>query len=99
MVTSGSYEKFAEVDGVRYSHIINPKTGLPAVGLISVTVVGPSAEFANALSTSIMVLGKKEGLKLLKKYRASLRHSRSLLYRSARMISLFGWRMVIGERV
>ena len=68
VVTSGSYEKFAEIDGVRYSHIINPKTGLPAIGLISVTVVGPDAEFANALSTSIMVLGKKEGLKLLKKY-------------------------------
>lgn len=68
VVTSGSYEKFAEIDGVRYSHIINPKTGLPAVGLISVTVVGLNAEFANALSTSIMVLGKKEGLKLLKKY-------------------------------
>ncbi|MES2448889.1 MAG: FAD:protein FMN transferase [Bacteroidota bacterium] len=68
VVTSGSYEKFAEINGVRYSHIINPKTGYPAIGLISVTVVGPSAEFANALSTSIMVLGKKEGLKLLKRY-------------------------------
>ena len=68
VVTSGSYEKFAEIKGVRYSHIINPKTGYPAIGLISVTVVGPSAEFANALSTSIMVLGKKEGLKLLKRY-------------------------------
>ena len=68
VVTSGSYEKFAEFNGIRHSHIINPKTGFPAVGLISVTIVGPSAEFANALSTSIMVMGKKEGLKLLKKY-------------------------------
>lgn len=70
VVTSGSYEKFAEISGVRYSHIINPKTGYPATGLISVTIFGPSAEFANALSTSIMVMGKKEGLKLLKKYPA-----------------------------
>jgi thiamine biosynthesis lipoprotein len=68
VVTSGSYEKFAEINGIRYSHIINPKTGYPASGLISVTIIGPSAEFANSLSTSIMVLGKKEGLKLLKKY-------------------------------
>lgn len=68
VVTSGSYEKFAEINGMRYSHIINPKTGYPSTGLISVTIVGPSAEFANALSTSIMVMGKKEGLKLLKKY-------------------------------
>lgn len=70
VATSGSYEKFAEIHGVRYSHIINPKTGMPAVGLTSVTVYGPSAEFANALSTSVMVLGKKEGRRLLKKYPA-----------------------------
>lgn len=68
VATSGSYEKYAEIDGIRYSHIINPKTGYPATGLTSVTICGPSAEFANALSTSIMVLGEKEGLKLMKKY-------------------------------
>lgn len=70
VATSGNYEKFSEIDGVRYSHIINPKTGMPAVGLTSVTVYGPSAEFANALSTSVMVLGKKEGRRLLKKHPA-----------------------------
>jgi thiamine biosynthesis lipoprotein len=68
VTTSGSNEKFAEIDGKRYSHIINPKTGWPSEGLISVTVSGSSAEFANFLSTSIMVLGKKEGRKLLSKY-------------------------------
>lgn len=68
LATSGSYEKYAEIDGVRYAHIINPKTGYPSTGLTSVTIYGPSAEFANALSTSIMVLGEKEGKKLVRKY-------------------------------
>ena len=68
IATSGSYEKYAEIDNIRYSHIINPTTGYPATGLTSVTVYGPSAEFANALSTSIMVLGLHEGKKLIKRY-------------------------------
>jgi thiamine biosynthesis lipoprotein len=67
IVTSGSYQKFVEFNGKRYSHIINPKTGHPSTGLTSVTVIGPSTELANGLSTSIMVLGKTEGLKLIKK--------------------------------
>lgn len=68
LATSGSYEKYAEIDGIRYSHIINPKTGYPSTGLTSVTIYGPSAEFANALSTSIMVLGAKKGKKLVKQF-------------------------------
>lgn len=68
VVTSGSYEKFVLFNGKRYAHIINPKTGYPATGLTSVTIFGPSAELANGLSTSIMVMGKKAGLKLLKHY-------------------------------
>lgn len=74
-VTSGSYEKYVVFNGKRYAHIINPKTGYPASGLSSVTVLGPSAEFANGLSTSIIVLGKRKGLRLLKsfpKYRGIL---------------------------
>ncbi|NDU95007.1 FAD:protein FMN transferase [Spirosoma terrae] len=67
VVTSGSYEKFVLFNGKRYAHIINPKTGYPATGLSSVTVFGPSAEIANGFSTSVMVLGKEAGLKLLKK--------------------------------
>lgn len=68
VATSGSYEKYAEIHGKRYSHIINPKTGYPSTGLTSVTVTGPTAEFANALSTSVMVMGEKEGIKLLKQF-------------------------------
>jgi thiamine biosynthesis lipoprotein len=66
--TSGSYEKYAEIDGKRYSHIINPKTGYPSTGITSVTIIGESAEFCNGLSTSVMVLGLKKGLKLLRKH-------------------------------
>jgi len=55
--------------GKRYSHIINPATGYPAEGLSSVTVFGPNAETANGLSTSIIVLGRDAGIKLVKKYR------------------------------
>ena len=66
--TSGSYEKYAEINNIRYSHIINPKTGYPATGLVSATIIGPSAEFANGLSTSVMVLGEKEGIQFLKQF-------------------------------
>lgn len=68
VTTSGSYEKFVVFNGKRYSHIINPATGYPATGLCSVTVFGPNAETANGLSTSMMVLGQKEGLLLLLKF-------------------------------
>lgn len=68
VTTSGSYEKFVVFDGKRYAHIINPATGYPVTGLTSVTVFGPSAEKANGFSTSLMVLGRKEGLALLKEY-------------------------------
>ena len=68
VTTSGSYEKFVVFNDKRYSHIINPATGYPSTGLCSVTVFGPSAEMANGFSTSLMVLGKKEGLNLIDKY-------------------------------
>lgn len=66
VTTSGSYEKYAEIHGKRYSHIMNPKTGYPSTGLTSVTITGPNATMANGFSTSVMVLGEKDGLKLLK---------------------------------
>lgn len=68
VTTSGSYEKYAEINGKRYSHIMNPKTGYPSTGLTSVTVVGPNATMANGFSTSVMVLGRKKGLRLIKKF-------------------------------
>lgn len=68
VATSGNYEKYAEINNKRYAHIINPKTGYPSTELTSVTIYGPSAEFANALSTSIMVLGLEDGLRLAKRF-------------------------------
>lgn len=65
IVTSGNYEKFVEIDGVRYCHIIDPKTGWPVENLASVTVVSPDAEFADALATTVFVLGREDGMKLV----------------------------------
>ena len=62
VVTSGNYEKFSTFNGIKYSHIINPKTGYPAKGIISVTVFAPKAEIADALATSVFVMGKETGL-------------------------------------
>lgn len=65
VVTSGNYESYVEFDGVRYSHIIDPRTGWPVKGLESVTVVCPDAEIADALATAIFVLGREIGLDLV----------------------------------
>ncbi|MCB0805193.1 MAG: FAD:protein FMN transferase [Bacteroidales bacterium] len=65
VVTSGDYEKFVKLDGVRYAHIINPRTGYPATGIISATVFAPSAELADALATSVFVMGADVGINLI----------------------------------
>ncbi|MFT5824140.1 MAG: thiamine biosynthesis lipoprotein [Crocinitomix sp.] len=65
VVTSGNYEKFVEIDNKKYCHIINPKTGWPCNGLASVTIVCKDAEFADAMATTVFVLGANEGMKLI----------------------------------
>jgi FAD:protein FMN transferase len=65
VVTSGNYERFAIINGNRYTHIIDPRTGWPAVGLKSVTIVCSDAELADALATAVFVLGKEVGLDLI----------------------------------
>ncbi|TGV01157.1 FAD:protein FMN transferase [Flavivirga rizhaonensis] len=62
VVTSGNYEKFVSFNGKRYSHIIDPRTGYPSSGIISVTVFAPKAELADALATSVFVMGIETGL-------------------------------------
>jgi FAD:protein FMN transferase len=62
LVTSGNYEKFITIDGKRYAHIIDPRTGYPTSGLTSVTIIASSAELADALATSVFVMGKDVGL-------------------------------------
>lgn len=65
VVTSGNYEKFIMLNGKRYSHIIDPRTGYPSSGIVSVSVFAPSAELADALATSIFVMGKEVGLNFI----------------------------------
>jgi FAD:protein FMN transferase len=65
VVTSGDYERFFELDGVRYHHLFDPKTGRPAHGCQSVTVVTDQAMRADALATAAFVLGPERGLAFL----------------------------------
>ena len=65
VVTSGDYERFFEVDGKRYHHIIDPRTGYPSQGCLSATIIAPDAEFADALATALCVLGPEEGLEIV----------------------------------
>ncbi|MGQ0430087.1 MAG: FAD:protein FMN transferase [Gammaproteobacteria bacterium] len=62
--TSGDYERYFDEDGVRYHHIINPKTGRSAAGVRSVTVIAPTSTLAEGLTKGIFILGPERGLAL-----------------------------------
>ena len=71
VATSGNYERFVERDGVRYSHILDGRTGEPVTGVAGVTVVTPpalGATLADGLSTTLFVLGPKDGARFLREH-------------------------------
>lgn len=65
VATSGNYEKYILIGGKKYSHTIDPKTGLPVQGIKSVTIISPNAEIADAMATPVMVMGIRVGLDLI----------------------------------
>ena len=65
VATSGNYEKFVVIDGKKYSHTINPRTGLPVTGIKSVTIITTNAEIADAMATPVMIMGISTGLNLI----------------------------------
>lgn len=65
IATSGDYEQYFEHNGKRYSHNLDPKTGLPVSGIKSVSVISPGAELSDALATAVFVLGVDFGIDLL----------------------------------
>jgi thiamine biosynthesis lipoprotein len=69
IVTSGDYEQFFLLDGRRYAHILDPRTGYPVDHSRSVTIICPDAELADALATGVFVLGPDDGLALIDQLR------------------------------
>jgi FAD:protein FMN transferase len=66
--TSGDYERYFEENGRRYHHILNPATGRPTEGVLTVTVIGPDGTLTDGLDTAIFVLGVEKGLELIEAY-------------------------------
>ena len=67
VVTSGVYERFAWLDGHRYHHIIDPRSGYPSKsGLVSVTLVGENGAALDALATAALILGPEQSMPLLR---------------------------------
>src|SRR5207248_2156968 len=73
--TSGDTEQFIEIGGIRYSHIVNPATGLGLTERIQVSVIAPNATTTDGLATAVSVLGPKRGLALID----SLPHTAALI--------------------
>lgn len=70
VATSGNYEKYISINGKKYSHTINPKTGLPVTGIKSVTIISPNAELSDAMATPVTIMGIQAGLNLVNQVEA-----------------------------
>ena len=66
--TSGDTQQFLVIDGVRYSHIIDPRTGQALTQRISVTIIAPDATTSDVLATAVCVLGAEKGIQVLRKF-------------------------------
>ncbi|MBC8283930.1 MAG: FAD:protein FMN transferase [Nitrospinae bacterium] len=84
VATSGDYQKYFELDGKRYHHILDPKTGYPSTKLMSATVITNNVMDADALSTALFVLGPEKGIALLD----SLKDTEGLIVNSNGKVSL-----------
>ncbi len=62
VATSGNYEKYVTLEGKQYSHIMDPRTGMPVSGIKSVTVFAPNAELADAFATAVFIMGIDTGI-------------------------------------
>src|SRR5690606_14335021 len=69
IATSGNYEKYIFVNGKRYSHTIDPKTGLPVTGIKSVSIISPMAELSDSLATPVLVMGIRTGIDMINQIR------------------------------
>ena len=65
MSTSGDYERYFEEDGVRYHHILDPRTGRSAAKLRSVTIIAATATRTDALTKSVFVMGAEDGIRFI----------------------------------
>ena len=65
VATSGNYEKYITLNGKKYSHIIDPRTGYPTTGINSVSVFAKHAELCDALATAVFIMGKDTGIHMI----------------------------------
>lgn len=65
VATSGNYEKFVMINGKKYSHTIDPRTGLPVTGIKSVTIITTNAEIADAMATPVTIMGIHTALDMI----------------------------------
>lgn len=65
VATSGNYEKYVTFNGKKYTHIIDPRTGYPASGIVSVTIFSQMGELSDALATAVFIMGVETGLNMV----------------------------------